>query len=60
MIPPPRIAHPAAGMQGTMVRAGSETNGELFEVEFLVEPGDRGSGRRGRQDMIMFSLLPGE
>jgi quercetin dioxygenase-like cupin family protein len=27
-------------MRGTILRTGSETNGELFEVEFLVEPGD--------------------
>jgi quercetin dioxygenase-like cupin family protein len=35
-----RIANPAVGMRGTILRTGSETNGELFEVEFLVEPGD--------------------
>ncbi len=34
------IANPAVGMRGTILRTGSETNGELFEVEFLVEPGD--------------------
>jgi quercetin dioxygenase-like cupin family protein len=27
-------------MRGTILRTGNETNGELFEVEFLVEPGD--------------------
>jgi mannose-6-phosphate isomerase-like protein (cupin superfamily) len=27
-------------MHGTILRRSSETNGELFEVEFLVEPGD--------------------
>lgn len=27
-------------MRGTILRTGSETNGELFEVEFVVEPGD--------------------
>jgi mannose-6-phosphate isomerase-like protein (cupin superfamily) len=37
---PRRIANPAVGMRGTILRTGSETNGELFEVEFLVEPGD--------------------
>jgi mannose-6-phosphate isomerase-like protein (cupin superfamily) len=38
--PSRRIANPAVGMRGTILRTGSETNGELFEVEFLVEPGD--------------------
>jgi quercetin dioxygenase-like cupin family protein len=28
------------GIRGTILRTGGETNGELFEVEFLVEPGD--------------------
>jgi mannose-6-phosphate isomerase-like protein (cupin superfamily) len=27
-------------MHGTILRTGSETSGELFEVEFLVQPGD--------------------
>ncbi len=35
-----RIVNPAVGMRGTILRTGSETNGELFEVEFVVEPGD--------------------
>jgi mannose-6-phosphate isomerase-like protein (cupin superfamily) len=38
--PSRRIANPAVGMRGTILRTGGETNGELFEVEFLVEPGD--------------------
>jgi mannose-6-phosphate isomerase-like protein (cupin superfamily) len=39
-VPSRRIANPAVGMYGTILRTGRETNGELFEVEFLVEPGD--------------------
>jgi mannose-6-phosphate isomerase-like protein (cupin superfamily) len=35
-----RIANPAVGVQGTIRRTGSDTNGELFEVELLLEPGD--------------------
>jgi mannose-6-phosphate isomerase-like protein (cupin superfamily) len=35
-----RIVNPAAGMRGTILRTGTDTNGEVFEVEFLVEPGD--------------------
>ncbi len=27
-------------MRGTILRIGADTNGEVFEVEFLVEPGD--------------------
>jgi mannose-6-phosphate isomerase-like protein (cupin superfamily) len=38
--PSRRIANPAIGIHGTILRTGSETNGELFEVEFLVDPGD--------------------
>jgi mannose-6-phosphate isomerase-like protein (cupin superfamily) len=38
--PSRRIANPAVGVHGTILRTGSETSGELFEVEFLVEPGD--------------------
>jgi mannose-6-phosphate isomerase-like protein (cupin superfamily) len=34
------IANPAIGMRGTILRTGAETNGELFEVEFLLAPGD--------------------
>jgi quercetin dioxygenase-like cupin family protein len=36
----PRLANPAIGLQGTVLRTGSETNGELFEIELVVEPGD--------------------
>jgi mannose-6-phosphate isomerase-like protein (cupin superfamily) len=35
-----QIANPAVGLRGTIRRTGGETNGELFEAEFLVEPGD--------------------
>jgi mannose-6-phosphate isomerase-like protein (cupin superfamily) len=38
--PSRQIANPAVGMRGTILRTGSETNGEVFEVDFLVEPGD--------------------
>jgi mannose-6-phosphate isomerase-like protein (cupin superfamily) len=38
--PSRQIANPAIGMRGTILRTGSETNGEVFEVDFLVEPGD--------------------
>lgn len=34
------IANPAVGVRGMILRTGGETNGELFEAEFLVEPGD--------------------
>jgi uncharacterized cupin superfamily protein len=27
-------------MYGRILRASSETNGQLFEVEFLIQPGD--------------------
>jgi quercetin dioxygenase-like cupin family protein len=37
---PPWIANPAVGLRGTILRTGSETNGELFEVEFVAESGD--------------------
>jgi quercetin dioxygenase-like cupin family protein len=37
--PSRQIANPAIGMRGTILRTGGETDGELFEVEFLVEPG---------------------
>jgi mannose-6-phosphate isomerase-like protein (cupin superfamily) len=38
--PSRRIANPAIGMRGAILRTASETNGELFEVEFVAEPGD--------------------
>jgi quercetin dioxygenase-like cupin family protein len=38
--PSRQIANPAVGMRGTILRTGSDTNGELFEVAFRVEPGD--------------------
>jgi quercetin dioxygenase-like cupin family protein len=34
------IANPAVGVRGMILRTGGETNGELFEAEFIVEPGD--------------------
>jgi mannose-6-phosphate isomerase-like protein (cupin superfamily) len=38
--PTRRIANPAVGIHGRILQTASETNGELFEVEFLVDPGD--------------------
>jgi mannose-6-phosphate isomerase-like protein (cupin superfamily) len=35
-----QIANPAVGVRGTILRTGSETNGQLFEVEFHVESDD--------------------
>ena len=35
-----QIANPKVGMRGTILRTGVETNGELFEAEFIAEPGD--------------------
>jgi mannose-6-phosphate isomerase-like protein (cupin superfamily) len=49
-IPPPagphlddpsrQIANPEVGLRGTILRTGGDTNGELFEAELLVEPGN--------------------
>jgi mannose-6-phosphate isomerase-like protein (cupin superfamily) len=38
--PSRRLANPAIGMYGTILKTSNETNGELFEVEFVAEPGD--------------------
>ncbi len=35
-----RLANPAIGMYGTILKTSTETDGELFEIEFVVEPGD--------------------
>jgi hypothetical protein len=57
---PREIANPAVGLRGTILRTGGETNGELFEAEFIVEPGDwTGSDHIHLRQEERFEILSG-